>query len=387
MSPRRFCLVVSLSLVVGWWLTGSAWAVGDGTSAGPSVPTDALWAKVEIPTGDQAESVKAVLGFRTLTLTTHYATLTLDVTQAKSITVESVAAGQARTSVELLDGHRLVGTIPVAALSVTVDGKARTLVPEEGLRFKLLRDGDVGVLAAVFGLLTLTLMEIVLGIDNVIFLAIVAGKLPVEKQPKARRIGLAAALGTRLLLLFSITWLLGLTKPVFTLPDMPLFHDPEARGVSWRDIILLAGGAFLIGKSVMEMHDKTEGDHGNDGKTPKQASFAAVILQIAVIDIVFSLDSVITAVGMVEDLWVMITAMLVAVGIMIAFAEPIARFVEKHPTIKILALSFLILIGVLLVAEGLGQHLDKGYIYFAMAFGVGIELLNLRLRSKGVLTA
>lgn len=380
MSPRRFCLVVSLALLVGWWLSGSARAVGEGAPAGPPLPPEALQAKVDIPAGDRTETVKAVLGFRTLALTTHFGTLTLDVAQSKTITVEAVQGNVARATVELADGHPWRGTIPLDALPVTVDGKPRQLVPEEGLRFKLIRDGDVGVLAAVIGLLTLTLMEIVLGIDNIIFLAIVAGKLPVEQQPKARRIGLAAALGTRLLLLFSITWLLGLTKPIFTLPDMPFFHDPDARGISWRDLILLVGGAFLIGKSVLEMHDKAEGDHGKDGKPPKKASFASVIVQIAIIDIVFSLDSVITAVGMVDELWVMITAMLIAVGVMIVFAEPIARFVEKHPTIKILALSFLILIGALLVAEGLGQHLDKGYIYFAMAFGVGIEVINMRLR-------
>lgn len=379
MSVRRFLLVASLALLVGWGLSASVRA-GGGDPASGAVSSEATQAKIDLP---GVGTLTAVLGFRDVPLQTNYGQLQLDVTKVKLLTIEAVDTGQVRVSVELIDGHRLVGTSRSGPLPVTVDGKPRDLAPEEGLRIKPIRAGDAGLLAALIGLLTLTLMEIVLGIDNVIFLAIVAGKLPVEQQPKARRIGLAAALGTRLLLLFSITWLLGLTKPVFTLPDMPFFHDPEARGISWRDIILLAGGAFLIGKSVLEMHEKAEAGHGSGaGGAKKAASFAAVILQIAVIDIVFSLDSVITAVGMVENLWVMVTAMLIAVGIMIAFAEPIARFVDRNPTIKILALSFLILIGALLVAEGLGQHLDKGYIYFAMAFAVVIELLNMRLRKR-----
>ena len=224
-------------------------------------------------------------------------------------------------------------------------------------------------------------MEVVLGIDNVIFLAIISGKLPAEKQPLARRLGLGAALVTRLMLLATLSFLLGLTKPLFELPEMPLFHDHEARGISWRDVILLAGGVFLIGKSTFEMHDKVKDAQRTEASPPRKvAGFVSVILQIAVIDIVFSLDSVITAVGMVEQLWVMVAAMIVAVGIMLLFAEPIARFVEKYPTVKVLALSFLILIGVLLVAEGLGQHIDKGYIYFAMAFAVLVEFINTRLR-------
>ncbi len=186
--------------------------------------------------------------------------------------------------------------------------------------------------------------------------------------------------------MFSLSWLLGLTKPIFTLPHLPFFETVEARGISWRDVFLLVGGMFLIGKSVFEMHEKLEQARKEQAGQPqvavKAAGFAGVILQIAVIDIVFSLDSVITAVGMVEELWVMVTAMLIAVGIMMVSAEPIARFVDRRPTVKILALSFLILIGVLLVAEGLGQHIDKGYIYFAMAFAVAVELVNQRLRGS-----
>jgi predicted tellurium resistance membrane protein TerC len=248
---------------------------------------------------------------------------------------------------------------------------------------RVLHERPLSLFAILLGLVTLTAMEIVLGLDNVVFLAIVAGRLPVEQQPKARRIGLAAALGTRLLLLFTLTFLLGLTEPIFTFPDLPLLHDLEAREVSWRDIILLAGGAFLIGKSALEIHEKVEQAKNVEGTTAiRPASFVRTIVTIAVIDIVFSLDSVITAIGMVDadQLWVMVTAMVIAMIVMLWFSGPIGRFVEKHPTVKVLALAFLVLIGVMLVAEGLGQHINKGYIYFAMAFGVGVEMVNMRLR-------
>jgi predicted tellurium resistance membrane protein TerC len=229
-------------------------------------------------------------------------------------------------------------------------------------------------------------MEIVLGVDNIIFLAIVVGRLPKEQQPRARKLGLAAALGTRLLLLLSLSFLLGLTAPLFTLPDFGILHDMEAREVSWRDLILLCGGLFLIGKSTHEMHAKVE-EAKEEAKVgapphtvPKVASFGWTIATIAVIDIVFSLDSVVTAVGMVEQVWVMMVAMVLAMLVMLYFAGPIGEFVERHPTIKVLALSFLILIGVMLVAEGLGQHMDKGYIYVAMGFALVVELINMRLR-------
>jgi predicted tellurium resistance membrane protein TerC len=222
---------------------------------------------------------------------------------------------------------------------------------------------------------TLTAMEIVLGIDNVVFLTIVAGRLPPSQQPAARRLGLGFALVTRLALLFAITWVMGLTRELFSI---------FGRGVSGRDLILLAGGLFLIGKATFEIHDKLEVKHDADptrGPTG-QAAFWAVIVQIGILDIVFSLDSVITAVGMAEHVAIMVAAMLIAVAVMLAFAGSIGRFVERHPTLKMLALSFLILIGVMLVAEGLGRHIDKGYIYFAMAFSLGVELLNLRMRRK-----
>ncbi|MFO0582312.1 MAG: TerC family protein [Anaeromyxobacter sp.] len=221
-------------------------------------------------------------------------------------------------------------------------------------------------------LATLSLMEVVLGIDNVVFLAILAGRLPRAQQPSARRLGLALALGTRLLLLFSITWVMGLTAELFHL---------FGRGWSGRDLILAGGGLFLIAKATFEIHDKLEVKHEeNAAKAAAQAAFWMVIAQIALLDVVFSLDSVITAVGMAQHLSIMIAAMVVAMLVMLVFAGPIGDFVERHPTMKILALSFLILIGVMLVAEALGQHISRGYVYFAMAFSFGVELLNMRMR-------
>ncbi len=224
-------------------------------------------------------------------------------------------------------------------------------------------------------LLTLTALEIVLGIDNVIFISILAGKLPKDQQPKARQLGLMLALVTRILLLMSISWLMGLTRPLFTLPILD-------QGLSGRDLILLIGGLFLIGKSVVEIHEKLEGEDGHATPTKAAASFTGVIIQILLLDIVFSLDSVITAVGMANNIWVMVTAVIIALGVMLAFAGTISDFVNRHPTLKMLALSFLILIGVTLVGESLGQHIPKGYIYFSMAFAFLVEMLNLRLRTK-----
>jgi predicted tellurium resistance membrane protein TerC len=223
-------------------------------------------------------------------------------------------------------------------------------------------------------LATLSAMEIVLGIDNVVFLTIMSGRLPSGQQPLARRLGLGFALLTRLGLLLAISWVMGLTRVLFSVLD----HD-----VSGRDLILLVGGLFLIGKATHEIHDKMEVKHGPEPRVPAgPGAFWAVIAQIAVLDIVFSLDSVITAVGMAQHLPVMIAAMVIAVGVMLVFAGPIGSFVETHPTMKMLALSFLILIGVMLFAEGLGKHIEKGYIYFAMAFSLLVELLNLRMRGK-----
>ena len=224
-------------------------------------------------------------------------------------------------------------------------------------------------------LLTLTLLEIVLGIDNIIFISILAGKLPKEQQPKARKLGLMLALITRILLLCSITWLMKLTTDLFTMPVLK-------EGISGKDLILLVGGLFLIGKSVMEIHEKLEGEEGHANPVKGKTKFAGVIVQILLLDIVFSLDSVITAVGMANNIWVMVAAVIIALGVMLVFAGSISDFVNRHPTLKMLALSFLILIGVTLVGESLGQHIPKGYIYFSMAFAFGVEMLNLKLRTK-----
>lgn len=219
--------------------------------------------------------------------------------------------------------------------------------------------------------LTLSALEIVLGIDNIIFISILSGKLPPEQRAKARQIGLALAMVMRIGLLFALSWVMGLVEPLFGI----MGHE-----ISGRDLILLGGGLFLIGKSTFEIHERLEGpEHGPiDAKT--RISFSSVLIQIMLLDIVFSLDSVITAVGMVQNITIMIAAVIVAVAVMMLFAGAVSDFVERHPAIKMLALSFLILIGVMLVAEGFGQHVSKGYIYFAMAFSLLVELLNMRLR-------
>lgn len=220
-------------------------------------------------------------------------------------------------------------------------------------------------------LLTLTSLEIVLGIDNVIFISILAGKLPQHEQGRARNIGLVLAMLTRIVLLFSIVWLSKLTVPLFNVLN---------NEISGRDLIFIIGGLFLLAKSTYEIHEKLEGAEGGASRQIRAASFASVIVQIILLDIVFSLDSVITAVGMANHLTVMVIAVVIAVGFMLFFSGFISGFVDRHPTLKILALSFLILIGVTLIADGLGQHISKGYIYFAMAFSVFVEILNLRMR-------
>lgn len=225
---------------------------------------------------------------------------------------------------------------------------------------------------AWIALLTLTVLEIVLGIDNIVFISILAGKLPHERQPRARRVGLTVAMLTRIGLLLSITWIMQLTRPFFAV----LGH-----AFSGRDLILAVGGLFLIWKSTREIHDKLEGGNGH-AAVSGSVSFGSVIAQIALLDIVFSLDSVITAVGMARDLGVMIAAIVIAVGVMLLAAGAISTFVHRHPTVKMLALSFLLLIGVTLLADGLGQHLPKGYVYFAMGFSVFVEVLNWRVRTR-----
>ena len=225
---------------------------------------------------------------------------------------------------------------------------------------------------------TLTILELVLGIDNVIFISILSGKLPPEQQARARYIGLGLALGIRILLLLSISWVIGLTEPLFTVAGW---------GFSGKDLVLLIGGLFLIAKSTHEIHGSLEGEEGQDSKKV-YAGFVSVIIQIVLLDIVFSLDSVITAVGMISTeygssgIYIMVGAVTIAIIAMMAFAGPIGTFVQRHPTVKMLALSFLLLIGVMLVAEGFHQKIPKGYIYFAMAFSVVVEMLNIRLRRK-----
>jgi predicted tellurium resistance membrane protein TerC len=226
---------------------------------------------------------------------------------------------------------------------------------------------------ALIALGTLTLLEIVLGIDNLVFLTILAGKLPEAQQARARRIGLLLALGMRIILLLLISWIIGLTAPLFAVAGQEL---------SGRDLILLVGGLFLLAKATTEIHHKLEGE-SSGGPTAKAATFGAVIAQIGAMDLIFSLDSVITAVGMADEIMVMIIAVVIAMGVMLAFADPLGRFVKAHPTVQMLALSFLLLIGFTLIAEAFEVHVSKGYIYFAMGFSVFVEMLNLKLSRRG----
>lgn len=222
-------------------------------------------------------------------------------------------------------------------------------------------------------LATLTLMEIVLGIDNIVFIAIITGKLPEGQRPAARRVGLFLAMFIRIALLLAISWVMSLTRPLF---------EVMGKEFTGKDLVLLLGGAFLIYKATTEIHHKLEGGGPEEAAKAGGLTFKSAVTQIVMLDIVFSLDSVITAVGMAREIWVMVTAVVISVVVMLAFAGRISAFVERHPTIKMLALSFLLLIGVMLTADGLGQHIPKGYIYFAMAFSLGVEMLNLRMRKR-----
>jgi predicted tellurium resistance membrane protein TerC len=226
---------------------------------------------------------------------------------------------------------------------------------------------------AWIALLTLTVLEIVLGIDNVVFISVLVQRLPAAQRDRARTIGLGLAMGMRILLLLSISWIVGLTQPVFSIGD---------KGFSWRDLILIGGGLFLIWKATTEVHEALEGDEGHGAAGGKTATMASVLFQIVLLDIVFSLDSVLTAVGMAEDIAVMVAAVVIAVGVMLFASGPISRFVHEHPTVKMLALSFLLLIGVTLLADGFGFHVEKGYIYAAMGFAVFVEALNLVARRR-----
>lgn len=222
-------------------------------------------------------------------------------------------------------------------------------------------------------LLTLTLLEIVLGVDNIIFISIVTNKLPVDQQPKGRAIGLSLALIMRIALLFGITWIIGFKEPLFSILDHPF---------SGRDLILAGGGLFLLGKSTSEIHHKLEGENDDKDSTPKSSGFWSIILQIIVLDIVFSFDSILTAIGLTEHIAIMIAAVILSMIVMLAFSGNIADFINKHPTLQMLALSFLILIGFMLILDGMGQHVPKGYIYFAVAFSMIVEMLNMRLRKR-----
>jgi predicted tellurium resistance membrane protein TerC len=247
---------------------------------------------------------------------------------------------------------------------------------------------------AIVALIALTIMEIVLGIDNIVFISIATGKLPKEQQALARNVGLGLAMGMRILLLLFISWIVGLKAPLFTWEGLGIpvqsigelwhaenapTHTEELNQVSARDLILLLGGLYLLWSSVWEIHHKVTGLHEG---TPEAggANFRATVAQIVVLDVVFSLDSVLTAIGMAKDIWVMVTAVVLAVGVMLAFSGAVSSFVEKHPTVKILALSFLLLIGVMLVSEGLGTHIEKGYVYFSMFFALAVEGLILRMQ-------
>ena len=227
---------------------------------------------------------------------------------------------------------------------------------------------------AWIALLTLTALELVLGIDNIIFISILVDKLPAEQQRKARLIGLFLAMFMRVGLLFMLSWIIGLTEPLFSIGMVN-------QEISGRDLVLIGGGLFLLWKSTAEIHQSLEGAEGETASAVK-AGFAAVILQVIIVDIVFSLDSIITAVGMVDEIAVMIAAVMISVALMMAFAGAIGRFVNEHPTIKMLALAFLVVVGIVLIAEGFGQHVPKGYIYFAMAFSVGVEMLNITMRKR-----
>lgn len=230
---------------------------------------------------------------------------------------------------------------------------------------------------AWIALVTLTAMEIVLGIDNLVFISVLTDRLPEAQRPLARRLGLIGALVTRVALLFAITWIIGLSAELFTVFD---------NAISWRDIILIVGGGFLIAKGTLEIHNNVEGpgtEAGAAHAAKAVAGFVAVVVQVAIMDIVFSIDSVLTAVGMAEDVAIMVIAIVIAIGVMIVAADPVSRFISRHPTVKILALSFLLLIGVALVADGLAFHIPKGYIYAAMGFSVFVEALNFARRRRG----
>ncbi|MGL6074105.1 MAG: TerC family protein [Fimbriiglobus sp.] len=372
-----------LAVFLGAWISLLAlqalWAAEEPTS---KIEPGGI--QVEVKTKDGANSYPTEFLAKTLRIQAQYGVVELDLNKTKLLEFLPPEEGQTRwnVNVSLMDKTHLSGPLLVDQLPVKDANQQVGIPPEKLESIKFLHPKNTSLVAALIGLFTLAMMEIVLGVDNVIFLAILAGKLPEAERPRARNFGLAAALGTRLILLFCLSWLMGLVKPLIILPPLPFLQTLEARGISGRDLVLLLGGMFLIWKSVREMHHKVEAANQADDAPKKVAKFWNVIIMIAIADLVFSLDSVITAVGMVDEIWVMVVAMVIAMVVMLVFAGPISRFVDTNPTIKILALSFLVLIGVILIAEGLGQHIDKGYIYFAMSFALIVELINMQLRTK-----
>ena len=385
MNSVRRAMLVFAGLMVAYGLFSVA-AQGLAPELGPvGTPNQGSMIDVELEKTDSS----VITGRFTqafIPVQSEYGELRVDPNKVRTIEVTppedpSIVPAYPLCALKMTDKNTVHGQWAALEFSmVTTDGKTVSVPLSEVERIKFLHPKTGGLIAALVGLLTLTFLEIVLGVDNVIFIAILAAKVPEAQRPKARRIGLFAALGTRLILLFTLTYLMGLTKALFILPDLPMFETMEQRGISLRDLILLLGGAFLVGKSTSEMHAKVQDAGKEEPSDSAKSSFVKVIVMIALVDIVFSLDSVITAVGIVEELWVMVAAMVAAMGVMLVAAEPISRFVDKHPTVKVLALSFLILIGVLLVAEGFGQHVNKGYIYFAMVFAVVVEIINMQLR-------
>lgn len=383
--PARYSSGLLLFLVglIGWTHAAMA-APPTNTSAAETEASESPGFRVRATWKATPAPQEATLLLPTIRLQSEIGILKLRSNQILRLTFAPEQADPpALDVVQLRDKSILRGQIQVPKFPVRTDKGVESWPRTDLVEIRFLDTGSSSWTALLIGLVTLTLMEIVLGIDNIIFLTIVVGNLPPAQQPMARRFGLVAALGMRLFLLLFLSFLMGLTAPLLTLPALPFLHDWEARVISWRDVILLAGGLFLIGKSVREMHEKLEQarpEKPSSIRTRRPTRFLAAVITIALIDIVFSLDSVITAIGMVENVWIMVSAMVIAMFVMMAFARSVGTFVEHHPTIKVLALSFLILIGVLLAAEGLGQHLDKGYIYFAMAFAVAVEMINLKLR-------
>ena len=384
-SPRhspRLIRFPFISAVLGL-LVAVAVSFGQPDAGGNALESSAITVK-----GDRlnAPPFEGTLSAKTFSIKTDFGSVVINAAKVKSMSFRESKRGGTLAAIELDDHSRMQGQFLSPTIAVQSGDIVEEIDPATITTMKFIKKIPFSLIAILLGLVTLTLMEIVLGVDNIIFLAILVDKLPQSQQRSARNIGLAAALGTRLILLFFLSWLLGLTRPIFTVPELPFLTDPEARDISLRDLILLVGGLFLVANSVRELHHKLEAGNHPETKVQKASRFASIIVQIAVMDIIFSLDSVITAVGMVEEVWVMVVAMVIAMIVMLLFARSISVFVNRNPTIKVLALSFLILIGVLLVAESLGQHIDKGYIYFAMAFAIVIEIINMKLRKPTAIT-